>query len=109
MPYQINPHVVWIEDRGEIRLYDPLAGEFRTLNRTAVEIWHLATAGNTTREIVEAMLDRYPEPDPRHRNDVANGVVTFLAELALQGLLVPSPPDTDVLEPLMIAAEAANG
>ncbi|MEU1629521.1 PqqD family protein [Streptomyces sp. NPDC020096] len=85
--FSIAPHVVWIPDEGEVRLYDAESGQFQTLNSTAAEVWFLLSDGRTFDEVAAEMVRRYAADDPTKRLIVVRDVRTFLDSLLAQGLI----------------------
>jgi len=86
MSYRIDSEVVWIPADGEVRLYDPKAGDFRTLNSTAAEIWLLIAEGRTVEAVTAELARRHTDQSPAQIAVVARDVQEFVDLLLAQGL-----------------------
>jgi Coenzyme PQQ synthesis protein D (PqqD) len=85
--YRIPEDVIWLEADDEVRLYDSAAGEFRTLNRTAAEIWTLIADGETVAVAAESLARKYAAGNARDADQLRAQVTEFVAALAEQGLI----------------------
>lgn len=90
--YLIPEDVIWLAGDEEVRLYDAASGEFRTLNRTAAEIWMLITEGKTIAEITEVLTHKYAAGNARDADRLRQEAAAFMAILAEQGLLASRAP-----------------
>ncbi|MFJ1701984.1 PqqD family protein [Kitasatospora sp. NPDC088346] len=83
MIYRLDPAVVWFPGDGEVRLYHPVAREFRTLDGAAARIWLLLAEGGGTAGIAEQAAVE------------VRAVQEFVDQLLAQGLvrIDHGPPD----------------
>ncbi|GAA1957375.1 PqqD family protein [Kitasatospora viridis] len=88
MTYEISESVVWTGAGNEVRLYDTDSGEFRTLNDSAAQIWHLITDGACEQQVSDVLVEKYSAGDADEGAVIARDVHRFLATLVEGAILV---------------------
>lgn len=79
----IPKRLLFQEVQGETVILDLHGGQYYGLNEVGSMIWELLKKGETTDEILEALVERYDVSERRLRTDLRE----FLEELWAKGLL----------------------
>lgn len=88
MPLKPHTNVIWIDEAGEVRLYDAASNEFQNMNETGSGIWRLAIAGLDVEEIVDQLSQAYQVQSGGEQSILRHDVQTYVQELLSAGLLV---------------------
>ena len=110
MSFTLNPHVTWVDEDDEIRLYHAEYNQFQSLNETGALIWRLILEGCDETTIIDRIVTQYqPLTDDLHQQ-ITQDIQAYLEELCASQLLQRSNnPSLDTIPPSVVSDVAHTG
>ena len=79
-----KPHIVFKEENDGAFLFDPECGNLKYINRTGKELYFLLDRNDDAQQLVDMLIQRYPEAEP---HQLKADVTGFLHQLKESGFI----------------------